>query len=147
MSCRPLHIDRPFLYQARHDVELVGCPSAELCEVEVLAVAWSAEGGIDGAVVASVDVDEVAHIDVGCAGGRFLLRGILEEGVVLVVVACDDSAEHLAHGQSSWLTGEELEVDAELGVGTGHEPGLVVLVVGLVVIARLFCHSLAQGVG
>lgn len=81
---------------------------------------WAVEGGVECAVAPAMYVDESSPVDEWvalCGGvGRLPGCGVLDEAEVVVGVAYDYSAEVYPPGYWPWLSGEQLEVDAELCV-------------------------------
>ena len=123
------HARHPLLYVACYGEQLAGGFAAEVRDGESVIQQRSAEGGIEGAILRTVDVDVLAAVaervtqrldSLHWAGGRcggWQVVDVFDEGVVLLAIAQDGACEVLALGQSSRVAGDELERNARLCVG------------------------------
>ena len=116
-------------YDAGNTEQFFGSCEAEVLEGEVSRELRTVERGVRCSVGLAVDVDELSlvHMRIAlCDDSTLLVRGILDKEIVLVAVASECAVKVVAYGDTSWLTGEQLEVDARLGVGVNCSMELAV---------------------
>lgn len=120
---------RGLSYPAGYGEQFFGCGEAEEPEGELGGEGRTVERGEELAVGLALYVDAASHVDIPVAprGGLPLPPGgVLHEEIVVFGVAGEHPSLVLSDAHAARLSGEQLEVHAQFGVGV--EGGCVVAV-------------------